>query len=190
MIKIALFGGAFDPITISHSTIAQQLSNYFDEVWIQPCYKSYYGKNMTSGFDRIQLCQILIDELKLSKVKVSTFEICNKITCPTWKIISDMILLFPNINFYFIIGADNAQKFTTWENWNIILKLVNVVVIPRENMDISSLNYPFKYMNEIIAGDSSSTKVRDLIKQKDYNGLNKYITQKVLEYILERHLYI
>ena len=41
---------------------------------------------------------------------------------------------------YFLIGADNLIKFHKWKNWKKIPKLAKIVVFPRQNYSIKSLN--------------------------------------------------
>ncbi len=44
---------------------------------------------------------------------------------------------------YFLLGADNLVKFNKWQNWKKIPKLAKIVVFPRQN-------YPVKSMNSIL----------------------------------------
>ena len=44
------------------------------------------------------------------------------------------------IKIYFLIGSDNLLKFHKWHNWKKIPKLAKIVVFPRENYSIKSLN--------------------------------------------------
>jgi len=50
MIKtnVAILGGAFDPITIGHVQVAEQVlaKGLVDEVWFMPCFKHRFGKRL------------------------------------------------------------------------------------------------------------------------------------------------
>lgn len=63
--KIALFGGAFDPVTLSHVRVARRLveSGVVDRVELLPCYHSHYGKKMESGSDRVRMCQLAVGRI-------------------------------------------------------------------------------------------------------------------------------
>ena len=41
---------------------------------------------------------------------------------------------------FFLIGSDNLVKFHKWKNWKKIPQLARVVVFPRQNYSIVSLN--------------------------------------------------
>ena len=58
MKKIALFGGAFDPITRGHIEVIDAVSPYVDQVWLMPAYTHIYGKKMTSFNHRFQMCMM------------------------------------------------------------------------------------------------------------------------------------
>ncbi len=58
--KVALLGGAFDPITSGHIATAQlvlNVSKSFDEVWIMPCCQ-HLTKKLTSPEHRLEMCRL------------------------------------------------------------------------------------------------------------------------------------
>src|ERR1700744_3748150 len=75
IMKIALFGGAFDPITTEHIRIAKHIvdGKIAEEVWLIPCYFSYHGKNMTDGEKRVEMCKIAVKETGNDKIKVCDY---------------------------------------------------------------------------------------------------------------------
>ena len=61
--KIAILGGAMNPITVGHIQIAQfvlNTSKTFDEVWIMPIFKHMYNKEIASAKDRLAMCELAI----------------------------------------------------------------------------------------------------------------------------------
>ena len=46
----------------------------------------------------------------------------------------------PKHKLYFLIGADSLVKFNKWKNWKKIPKLAKIVVFPRQNYSMNSLN--------------------------------------------------
>jgi len=60
-VKVALLGGAFNPITKAHIQMAQfvlNTSGEFDEVWLMPAYDHMNGKQMESAEHRLEMCRI------------------------------------------------------------------------------------------------------------------------------------
>jgi len=85
--KVAILGGAFNPITIGHIQLAQfvlNTSGEFDEVWIMPANNHMAGKEMESPEHRYKMCEhaAQVD----GRIKVFNYEI--KTNCLEKHIIS------------------------------------------------------------------------------------------------------
>ena len=90
-----------------------------------------------------------------------------------------------NFNLYLIIGADNLLRLNEWHNYEELIKN-NIIVVPRDNIDIEYYKNKLGIKNLIVAKDYepidiSSTEIRD--------GENKYLDDKVLNYIKDNKLY-
>lgn len=204
-IKVAIFGGAFNPITLCHIQTAQfvlNTSKEFDEVWLMPAFKHMYNKQMVSPEHRLKMCEIAskID----GRIKIFPYEIDNQLSGSTYNFIKRLKEekeLTEKYNFSMIIGMDNANIFDKWVNYDDLEKLIRFVVIPRtgikrdENIDWY-LKYPHIYLkdeNKIIEG--SSTLVRNQLdifyktKGDNYNNILKYLDKDVLNYIIKNNLY-
>lgn len=195
--KIAIYGGAFNPITTGHIQVAQfVLNSNFDEVWLMPAYKHMYNKSMESTEDRLNMCKLVTQIY--DRIKVFDYEIRNKLSGETFKLVKKLKNDpdYKDYNFSFIIGQDNANTFNKWSNYEQLEKICSFVVIPRKGVDINKnvdwyLNKPHIYLNkenDII--DVSSTLVRNLLNKKiNDDELKKYIDSNVLDYIKNKKLY-
>ena len=82
--KIALLGGAFNPITKGHIQIAEfVLSNSdIEQLWITPCYGHAFNKEMVDFKHRLEMCEIASKDN--SKIKVFDYEIRHKLENGTY----------------------------------------------------------------------------------------------------------
>lgn len=206
MKNICLFGGSFDPPTNGHIQTAQfvlNTSNEFDEVWITPCYKHMYNKEMVSPDHRLEMCRLAskVD----GRIKVFDYEIKNKLSGKTYNLVKRLKTeteLTEKYKFSMIIGIDNANTFNHWVNFEELERLIGFVVVPRkgyvrdEKVDWY-LKYPHIYLNNdnnII--EISSTDIRNLLSsfytenKLKYEDILKYMNKDVLDYILQHELYL
>jgi len=204
--RIAIYGGAFNPITEGHIQAAQfvlNTSGYFDEVWLMPAYKHMYNKEMESTEDRLAMCKeaVKVD----ARIKVFDYEIRHELAGETFKLVKMLTNdpAYENYDFAFIMGLDNVNTFHKWVNYEHLERMMKFVVIPRKGYDTDTkidwyLQKPHIYLNKeennII--EVSSTLVRNLLKDtSNFSGtikdeLTKYVDINVIEYIKEKKLYL
>lgn len=189
--RIGLFGGAFDPFTKCHKKVIESLfeQNIVDKIYILPCYKSAYDKNMQPFEDRIKMCQMVANEFE--NVIVSDFEKKYNFNGQTYPTLLKFFETHKDINtdYYFIIGMDNANKIDTWDNWEEILKIINFIIIPRPNYIRDNKKWYNKdphILLDIEENHGSSTEVRNDIKN---NRKSNLIDDYIYDYIVENKLY-
>lgn len=194
MRKVALFGGAFDPPTRSHLKVAKSLLTLVDEVWLFPCYVSYYDKKMALPDDRLRMCQLACSEEKDQRIRTCDFEIRHKCQEESVEILEHFLEKYrgtPN-KFYFVIGMDNVSKICTWGGFDRLKKIIAFIIVPRLGYEIDEkitwyLQPPHIYYKNLEPDDGSSTQVRKEIKQ---TGESSLVCQSVLDYIQENALYL
>ena len=204
--KIALLGGAFNPVTRGHIQLAQfvlNTSGEFDEVWLMPTYNHMYNKEMIDAEDRLQMCKIAarID----GRIKVFDYEIRHQLAGETFNLFKRLrqeVELNKKYSFSMIIGIDNANTFDKWVNYTELERMVRFVVVPRkgyvrdEKVDWY-LQKPHIFLNkEFDIIEVSSTLVREKMTEfyenhmsGDVKTLEPYLNPEVLEYILAKKLY-
>jgi nicotinate-nucleotide adenylyltransferase len=205
-VKVAIFGGAFNPITKAHIQLAQfvlNTSGEFDEVWLMPAYKHMYNKEMVSAEDRLQMCKLAVRTD--SRIKVFDYEIKNQLAGETFNLFKRLRQeeeLNKKYNFSMIIGLDNANSFDKWVNYEELERMVRFVVVPRKGVERDEkvnwyLQKPHIFLNkEADIIECSSTLVREKLNEyyvnhmsDDIHTLTPYVNMEVLEYILEKKLY-
>lgn len=206
--KIALLGGAFDPITKGHIEVAQYVLNtsgQFDEVWLVPAYKHMYNKPMTPYEDRFAMCELAaqID----GRIKVFDYEKSKNLAGETYHLMK--ILLndkeYDNYNFSFIIGLDNAITFNKWVNYEELERMSRFVIVPRQGYEPEGgswyFNSPHLFLNgegeKVPIMEISSTTVRSQFKgylTENFKRISeqeilKNINKKVMDYIITHKIY-
>jgi len=196
--KVAILGGAFDPITLGHIQSAQfvlNTSGEFDEVWLMPAYNHMYGKKMADANHRLKMCEYAaqVD----GRIKVFNYEIKNELAGETFNFFKRLKTdkeLNEIFNFSMIIGEDNANTFDKWVNYKELERMVRFVVIPRKGVQLDlNVNWflkpPHIYLNaETDIMKISSTEVRENLKSK-WPGVVEGLDPKVLKYIIDNKLY-
>ena len=186
--NVALFGGAFDPLHKGHVQLAVNVAQYFDQVWIVPCYGHKHGKNMTDAQKRLKICEEGLSSVG-NNIFLNDFEIVHKITTGTY----DSLILFkqnyPDYNFSVIIGQDNAETIDTWENHKKLTTEFSFVVYPRGLIPSPGAWYletPHKYLKDFLIPPYSSSEIKKLIKKKDFDEVYKMLPNKrVLELAMD-----
>lgn len=187
MKKIAILGGTFDPIHVQHIKIA--FSAYknlnLDEIWILPTKHNPLKQNISATDEqRIFMIKQVISEFPWIKLK--TYEIenssLNSYTIDTIKYFKNK---YHNIDFYFIIGADNLYSLEKWKDVDQLISLVKLVVVNRPHFR-RTINLMEKYgaINLIVkpSNEVSSSSIR--------NGLNiNQVDEKINDYINEELIY-
>jgi nicotinate (nicotinamide) nucleotide adenylyltransferase len=208
-VKVAILGGAFNPIHTQHIKVAQfvlNVSGRFDEVWLLPAYNHMGNKEMESAEHRLEMCKIAAECDR--RIKVFDYEIKNKLAGETFNFFNRLKEEkdLEKYQFSMIIGLDNANSFKTWVNFEELERMVQFVIIPRAGVKrIKGVDWylkaPHIYLNNEKTGitDLSSTQIR---KEMDYyinerldhlkyvmNPLVGKVDDNVWRYIIEHNLY-
>ncbi len=176
MKKVGLLGGSFDPIHLGHVGIAQaaiaQLA--LDEVWFIVAFQTNLKDELSAGFfERLAMVEIAI--AGDSHLKVCDVE--KNLPVPSYTINTMEVLIkqYPEVNFTFLIGSDQAEQLDKWHRFDELLKMVEFKIISRDgkpgDVHLSADQYP-----------QSSTAIRA--------GKVEYADPLVWQYILKHRLYL
>jgi nicotinate-nucleotide adenylyltransferase len=183
--KVAILGLAANPIHNGHIAIANEVAKHFDLVWIVPCYKHMFAKNMADAEHRYQMC-LLATKGSAKNVFVSKFEIEQKLECSTYDFLKLLQKASPDFDFAFIIGQDNSDNIEKWKHHNELISEFTFVVVPRPGMTPTDAWYrktPHVFLEEFKPPDVSSTMIRNDI-QSSVNFLHPDVVNYIQEYKL------
>ncbi|MFA6789169.1 MAG: nicotinate (nicotinamide) nucleotide adenylyltransferase [Arcobacteraceae bacterium] len=179
--KIAIFGGSFDPPHTGHEAIVREAlkSLDMDRLFIVPTYLNPFKKSFfLDETMRFKLLQKLFKSEK--KVEICDYEIVQKRAVYTIETVKFLQQQTQCSTIYLIIGEDNLQKLPLWQSFEELKELVQFVVASRNIKESSSTAVEFIKLPINI--DVSSTDIRE-------NGYLSHIPEKIkcdLKQILEK----
>lgn len=139
-LRIAFYGGSFDPPHNGHLAIASALLRQFDldEFVFVPAYHAPHKKRLqpTPAYDRFaMLCLATQDENRISISRIEIEQPQKPYSVETMTRINEML---PRSEVFFVMGADSWMDILTWKNWQHLLEINDHIVVTRPGFKISS----------------------------------------------------
>lgn len=136
MKRIGLFGGSFDPIHFGHLRIALDAKQSLGlaEVWFLPTVLTPLKSGQAASFDhRCKMIELMIKPYR--KLRLSTLE--SSLPQPNYTIttVRELVSFYPNVEFVWIMGSDQADQFSLWKEPEELLRLIRFGVYPRNPED-------------------------------------------------------
>lgn len=199
--KIGILGGSFDPIHMGHINIAQNAYEEFglDEVWFVPAGHSPNKdeRQMTPAEDRLKMVSLALTDYP--QFRLSDIEAESEGISYTYLTLTRLKEQYPNVTFYFIMGADSLDYFEQWLHPEIICQNAILLVAMRDDMDVKAIQEKISAIQSLFSAriypltgektDISSTGLRTSAKLHDLESVAGALPQKVAEYIARRGLY-
>ncbi|WP_407269508.1 nicotinate-nucleotide adenylyltransferase [Radiobacillus sp. PE A8.2] len=186
MQKVGLLGGTFDPPHYGHLMIAEEVLEALDldEVWFIPSNEPpHKEKSDTKVEYRVEMLQAAIEDNTNFKVNQIELKRSGKsYTVDTIKLLREQ---YPEITFYFIIGADMVEYLPNWYKIDELSKLVQFVGVKRSDYQLKS-NYPVVQVN-IPGVDISSTLIRERLSEG--KSIRYFLPESVIDVIKEHQIY-
>lgn len=131
--RLAIFGGTFDPIHGAHLTVAREAARQFglSRVLFVPAARPPHKSGATSaGYeDRYRMVEIacqgepLLEPSRLEAGSAKSYSIRTIEKVKTQLAPGDML--------YFLIGADAFAEIQTWHRWQDVVRQVDFIVVTR-----------------------------------------------------------
>ncbi|WP_425377922.1 nicotinate-nucleotide adenylyltransferase [Spiroplasma endosymbiont of Polydrusus pterygomalis] len=130
--KIALFGGSFDPFHTDHLTMINLVKTKtdIDEIWIIPTNQNpFKTRKLSPVNDRLAMITLAVSSLPY--VKINAIELENKKPSTTYDTVLKLQHQFPNHQFYFMIGSDQLATLDKWNNIEELTKMQTFIIFQR-----------------------------------------------------------
>lgn len=197
--KIGILGGSFDPIHKGHIHMAEEAFKQMklDKIWLMPAGHSpnKIESNMGQSLDRLAMCQLVAEEYDY--IEVTDIEVKSDEISYTYLTLGKLTKLYPEHEFFFIMGADSLDYFDKWRHPEIISKYSHILVINRDAFSIQALEDKIKAINMLFPAnisivncdkvDISSSEIRALIKEE--KAFDHLVLPSIANYIKEHQLY-
>lgn len=195
--KIGILGGTFDPIHNGHLEMAHYALKQegLDKILFIPTGKSYMKESTTDRETRYKMVELAISGKE--DFLVSDMEIKREGNTYTYETLSTLKETYPNLEIYFIMGADSLFSVEKWFHSELIFDKCILLAASRGERSKEELYSKKEYLEERFHArvsilemppmDISSTLIREMCKeQKDCSEL---LPKAVKEFILLNNLY-
>jgi nicotinate (nicotinamide) nucleotide adenylyltransferase len=186
MERIIIYGGSFDPIHNGHLRLARAASLRLNaDVVFVPAKDPRWKKPEASPLDRVNMLHLALDSDGSGAFSIDLCEM-DRSGSVTYSIdtVKEFVKRYPKRQLYWLLGADEVNKFPKWKSPEEMASLVNLVYVPRPGVDVDPSilkKYNITALDYQGSGPVSSSDVREL-KSID-------IPASVLQYIETNNLY-
>jgi|SRR5690606_38427130 len=212
-LRIAFFGGSFDPPHLGHLAIANALIKQFelDEFVLVPAFHAPHKRNApTSAFDRYtMLCLATQHEPRISVSRIEIEMPSRPYSVETLERLTQML---PHEEIFFVMGADSWRDIRTWRDWERLFEMTDHIVVTRPGypietdhvteavreriVDVRDNEGPVEtdaeskniYFTDAVKMGLSSTEIRYKIKEGD-DSWRTDVPESVAKYIIKYQIY-
>lgn len=194
--RVAIMGGTLDPVHNGHIQMAQAALEmlHLDRVMLLPAGDPPHKSNPIAKEDRMEMARLAA--AKVEGVFPCSIEIERSGTTYTVDTLRQLRSMNPNVDWYYIIGADTLEVLDTWRNFGEVAKLCTFIVCGRAEDDANPVRmaelehlYGAQFVALPFNGpDISSTDARKRVCEG--NSIADIVPTSVCNYIKDRGLYL
>ncbi|MCR6572073.1 nicotinate (nicotinamide) nucleotide adenylyltransferase [Campylobacter insulaenigrae] len=169
--KIALFGGSFDPPHLGHNAVVlNALDNLdIDKLIIMPTFINPFKSSFAADeVKRLKWVKTLWKDL--IKVEICDFEIKKQRPVPSIESVDFLYKNYQIEKFYLILGADHLQNLHKWHEYDRLKKMVEFVIAKRDDISIPqefiTLDTKVDISSSFIRKTLQTTQVCEQIKEE------------------------
>lgn len=186
--RLAIFGGTFDPIHNAHLVVAREAAARFqlDRVWLVPAERPPHKRLATHApyEDRFRMVELACagePKLEASRLEQGTASSYSIDTIEKVR-----ARLAPGDPLFFVIGADAFAEIESWRRWQDVVRAVEFIVVSRPGHRYAVPAGAAVHRLETVDLPVSSSGIRCRLAAGDESV---EVPAAVLEYIRARGLY-
>ncbi|CCN84417.1 putative nicotinic acid mononucleotide adenylyltransferase [Vibrio nigripulchritudo SFn27] len=173
MMKIAIFGSAFNPPTLGHKSVIESLT-HFDKVLLLPSYAHAWGKEMVDFDFRCQMVEQFISDLAQNNLELCSVEAEMYVpgeSVTTFAVLTKIQEIYPDADITFVVGPDNFFQFSKFYRSEEIVKKWTVMACPEKVSIRSTLIREKLAQNESVSALTTSSVNNFLLNHNLYQKI-------------------
>lgn len=186
--QVGILGGNFNPVHNAHLVVADQVRQQLnlDQVLLMPEFTPPHVDKKTTIDEKHRLKMLQLAIGHVPNLGIETIELERKGVSYTYDTMKLLTEANPDVDYYFIIGADMVDYLPKWHRIDELVHLVQFVGVQRPRYKAGT-SYPVIWV-DVPLMDISSSMVRDFIAQG--RTPNYLLPAPVLDYIQKEELYL
>ena len=181
--RVAIFGGTFDPIHSAHLIVAHEAAEAFelDRILFIPAGNPPHkaaGAPYEDRYHMVELACAADPRFQPSRIEEGSQK--------SYSIDTIERLTAPGQELFFIIGADAFAEIQTWHRWQDVVRSVEFIVVTRPGHTCQSPDGAKVHRLDTVALPVSSSDIRQQLAQ---GRTPLALPAPVAEYIHRHHLY-
>jgi nicotinate-nucleotide adenylyltransferase len=189
--KLAIFGGTFDPIHMGHLLVAEAAREQFalDRIFFLPTGIPPHKTNpLATSVQRLAMVRQAIRGNPAFKAEA--WEIRQQRNVYTFETLAYFKNRYPDASLFFILGSDSLRDIPRWRQGAALLKQCRFLVVERKEAPWSSISNALRRQVSLVKAplyNVSSHALRALAAKGC--SLRYQVPDLVRSYIRSRHLY-
>lgn len=198
--KIGIMGGTFDPIHIGHLLLGEFAYEDFglDEIWFLPNGNPPHKETEDTEQalkHRIEMVRQAIADIPYFRLDL--YEADTSRHSYTYRTLREFNRVYPENEFYFILGADSLFSIEKWKYFREIFPACTILAAMRDDKDAEDMKRQIRYLTDKYGAriellqapllEISSTTIRERAA-KDLS-VRYMVPDAVADYIRRYHLY-
>jgi len=156
MVRIALFGGSFNPPHVAHQMVALWAleTQPVDEVWFVPVYKHAFNKELEPFEHRVEMTRLAAERFGAAARVVDAEK--DNASGRTYDLLQTLTK-DGSRSFRLLVGTDILAESHKWHRWDDVIAMAPLMVIARAG------HLPAGHETSFAAPSISSTQIRELL---------------------------